>query len=195
MGGQGWPTPIHTQRPTHPPFQHRHLLKKVLKRLFSRFSTRAHIRTDRPMDGRTDQWMDLPTNQLTNGRTGRPTDGPMDGRMDKASYRVVCPQLKTTKKKNINYSCSLFCSSLMEYCFKRDDEQQYFNASILNRELEWKLDGCRFGMMEKIRPFCTTLENCIHQVIQKWDKETQESREAKDEDEDEQERLNREKGP
>ena len=68
----------------------------------------------------------------------------------------------------------------------------------VNRDLEWKLDVCRFGMVEIIRRFRTTLENCIHQVIQKWDKETKtkESRETKDEieDEDEQKRLNREKG-
>ena len=71
-------------------------------------------------------------------------------------------------------------------------------SQCVNRELEWELDVCRFGMMEIIRRFRTTLENCIHQVIQKWDKETrtQESRETKDEveDEDEQKWLNREKG-
>ena len=38
-GGQGQPTPIHTQRPTQPPFQHRHIHKKLLKRSFSHFST------------------------------------------------------------------------------------------------------------------------------------------------------------
>ena len=49
-----------------------------------------------------------------------------------------------------------------------------------------------------IRRFHTTSENCIHQVIQKCEKETKtrEIEETKDEgeDEDEQERLNREKG-
>ena len=60
------------------------------------------------------------------------------------------------------------------------------------------MDGCRSGKMEMIRRFHTTSENCIHQVIQKCEKETktQEIEETKDEgeDEDEQERLNREKG-
>ena len=97
-GGQGRPTPVHTQRPTQPPFQHRHLLKKVLKRSFSRFSTRAHVRTDSQMD--------RPTDRLTNRRTDQQTDQPMDGPTnqrterrvaEKASYRVACPRLKTIK--------------------------------------------------------------------------------------------------
>ena len=54
-GGQGHPTPIHTQ--THPP--HSNLLKKYLKRSFSHFSTRS---------------------PRTNGRTDGRTDGPTDGR-------------------------------------------------------------------------------------------------------------------
>ena len=53
-GGQ--PTPIHTQHPTQPLFQHRHTHKKLLKRSFSHFSTRSP-RTNRP------------TNQPTDGRT------------------------------------------------------------------------------------------------------------------------------
>ena len=73
-GGQGHPTPIHTQRLTQPPFQHRHIHKKLLKRSFSHFLTRAQDRTDRP----TDQWSNGPTDQHT----------------DKGSYRVACPQLK-----------------------------------------------------------------------------------------------------
>ena len=65
-GGQGQPTPIHTQRSTQPPFQHRHIHihKKLLKHSFSHFSTHA--------------------------------DGPMDRRTDKASYRVACPQLNSS---------------------------------------------------------------------------------------------------
>ena len=68
-GGQGHPTPIHTQ--IHP--QHSNIQKKYRKRSFSHFSTRWP-----PTDGPTDQ------------RT--------DGRTDKASYRVACPQLKTTTR-------------------------------------------------------------------------------------------------
>ena len=88
-GGQGQPTPIHTQRPTQPPFQHRHIHKKLLKCSFSHFSTRGHG----PTDGRTDQW--------TNGPTDQRTNGPTDGRTHKASYRVACPHLK----KGTQYRC------------------------------------------------------------------------------------------
>ena len=66
-GWHGQPTPI----PTQPPFQHRHIHKKLLKQSFFHFSTRAHGRTD----GRTDR------------------------RTDKASYIVACPQPKTEKMK------------------------------------------------------------------------------------------------
>ena len=67
-GGQGHPTPNHTQ--THP--QHSNICKKYQKCEFSQFSTR---------------WP----------RTNGPTDGRTDGPTDKASYRVACPQLKTQK--------------------------------------------------------------------------------------------------
>ena len=53
-GGQGRPTPTHTQHPTQSPSQHRHIHKKVLKRSFSHFSTRAYG----PKDGQTELWTD-----------------------------------------------------------------------------------------------------------------------------------------
>ena len=65
-GWAGEPTPIHTQCFTETPFQHRLIHKKLQKRLFSCFLTHADGRTDQL----TDRWM------------------------DKASYRVVCLQLK-----------------------------------------------------------------------------------------------------
>ena len=75
--GQGQPTPLHTQCPTQPPFPHRRIYKKLLKCWFSHFSTRAHQRTNGPMQ-----------------------------RTDKASYRVACPQLKRKRTNwNIN-SCT-----------------------------------------------------------------------------------------
>ena len=40
---------------TQHPFQHRHTHKKLLKRSFSHFSTRAYGQTDRRTDGRTDE--------------------------------------------------------------------------------------------------------------------------------------------
>ena len=65
------PTPHPTPFPTETPAQ------KGSKTLVFRFSTRAHVWTDRPMDG--------PTDRLTNQQKDGPTDGPMDGRLDKAS--------------------------------------------------------------------------------------------------------------
>ena len=59
MGGQEQQTPIRTQRPTHSPFQHRHMHKMLLKRLFSHFSTCAHRPTDGPTDRRTKPLIEL----------------------------------------------------------------------------------------------------------------------------------------
>ena len=86
MGGQGQPTPIHTQRPTQPPFQHRHIHQMHLKRLFLRFLTRVHGRTD----------------------------GPTDGRTDKASYGVACPQLKKLCCADTLQTALPLCKSLVE---------------------------------------------------------------------------------
>ena len=72
-GGQGHPTPIHNPYPS----TNTHYKKKHVKRLFFNFLTFVL-----QMDQRTDRLTNRQTNRWTNRG------------MDKASYRVVCLQLK-----------------------------------------------------------------------------------------------------
>ena len=50
------------------------------------------------MDGRMDRRPDGQKARWTDGPTDARIDGLTVGRMDKASYRVVCPQLKTVSR-------------------------------------------------------------------------------------------------
>ena len=83
IGRQGQLTPIHTQRPTQHPFQHRH--KNLLKRSFSHFLTRSP-----PLiDGQTDRWMDGRTDRQMDGRTVKRTNGWIKGRTDRRTKPLI----------------------------------------------------------------------------------------------------------